>query len=120
MFDGYWGQHAAGSPRWHETDDLGYLDAEGYLHLVSRRSDSVRSGGVSFALSDLRRHIMSLPGVVEVELAVESDDRLGERVRASVIAAAGSGHSVDSITQQLRSTLRDTRMLPSELEIICS
>ena len=120
MFDGYWGQQTAGVSHWYETDDLGYLDDDGYLHLVSRRSDSVRSGGVSFALSDLRRHIMTLHGVVDVELVVESDDRLGERVRASVIATAGSGHSAHSITQELRSALRDPRMIPSEVEITCA
>ncbi|AQA03376.1 hypothetical protein BVC93_14205 [Mycobacterium sp. MS1601] len=117
MFEGYWGQPLQTVERWYDTGDLGYFDTEGGLHIVGRRSESVRSGGVSFSLNDIRSHIMSVQGVEDVDLSVLPDDRLGERVRASVVVSAGSGLDAGSLTDHLRSVVEDSRAIPSEIHL---
>lgn len=117
MFEGYWGDSPSPASRWHDTDDLGYFDKNGYLHLVGRRSESVRSGGVSFSLDEIRRSLRSVLGVVNADVQVVSDERLGERARASVLVADGSDLDAAEVRHRLRSIVTDPRMIPSEIVI---
>ncbi|MCV7180417.1 long-chain fatty acid--CoA ligase [Mycolicibacterium murale] len=86
MFDGYWGGPRRASQSWYRTDDLGYIDPDGYLFLTGRQSRTVRSGGVSFALSDIQAALESIPAILKAELSVVPDQRFGERVQATVMA----------------------------------
>ncbi len=117
MFEGYWGEPPSPTNRWHETDDIGYFDAEGYLQLVGRRSDSVRSGGVFFSLESIRAAFISIEGVDNVDLAVVADDRLGERVRATVFISPGTNLDGKQIGQYLRRVVVDPRSIPTDLVI---
>jgi long-chain acyl-CoA synthetase len=117
MFEGYWGDSPSPANRWYDTDDLGFFDKNGYLHLVGRRSESVRSGGVSFSLKAIRHNLRSVRGVVDADVDVVYDDRLGERVRASVIVTDGSDLDATEVRRRLRSVVTDPRMIPSEILI---
>lgn len=64
---------------WLHTGDLGYVDNMGYLTIVDREKDSVKSGG-EFIPTLILENIISLYGKIgEVAVIGKKDDKWGER-----------------------------------------
>ena len=72
------------------TGDLGFLDAEGYLHVRDRRSQVIIRGGANVYPAEVERVLQDAPGVAACAVVGIPDERLGERVVA-VIEPAASG-----------------------------
>ena len=72
------------------TGDLGFLDAEGNLHLRDRKSLVIIRGGANVYPAEVERVLQEAPGVGACAVLGEPDERLGERVVALVEAAPGS------------------------------
>jgi long-chain acyl-CoA synthetase len=66
------------------TGDLGFLDAEGYLHLRDRRSLLIVRGGANVYPAEVERVLVDAPGVAACAVLGVPDERLGERVVAVV------------------------------------
>ncbi|MGF1513705.1 MAG: 2-succinylbenzoate--CoA ligase [Elainellaceae cyanobacterium] len=75
LYLGYY-PHASRSARI-ETDDLGYLDAEG-LHIVGRRSDMIISGGENIFPAEVEAAIRATGLVEDVVVTGAADPRWGE------------------------------------------
>ena len=54
---------------WH-TGDVGVIDADGYLKIVDRIKDVVKTGGEWVSSLDLEDIILRVPGIAEVAVAV--------------------------------------------------
>jgi len=64
---------------WLHTGDLAFVDSDGYVHIVDREKDAIKSGG-EFIPSILIENIVSeIPGVGEVALVGVSHEKWGER-----------------------------------------
>ena len=50
---------------WFYTGDLGYFDEEGYLFVVGRKKDMVKSGGISIYPLEIESVIYSHPDILE-------------------------------------------------------
>jgi len=74
---------------WYHTGDLGELDEDGYLHVVGRARDVIRSGGESVAPAEVEAVLAGHPGVVDVAVVGLPDPDWGEVVCAVVVAADG-------------------------------
>ncbi|MGX6970101.1 o-succinylbenzoate--CoA ligase [Vagococcus bubulae] len=61
-----------------KTGDLGYLDKDGYLYVVSRLSELIISGGENIYPAEIEHCIGKIPGVVEVAVVGEEDEYWGE------------------------------------------
>ena len=72
------------------TGDVGWLDAEGYLHLTDRRIDMIISGGVNIYPAEIESVLASHPAVQDVAVIGVPDPEFGEAVRAVVQAAPGA------------------------------
>ncbi|MGZ8734681.1 MAG: class I adenylate-forming enzyme family protein [Acidimicrobiia bacterium] len=72
---------------WYHSGDLGALDDEGYLSIVGRLRDVIRTGGESVAPSEVEGVLAAHPEVVEVAVVGVPDARWGEVVCAVVVAA---------------------------------
>ena len=66
------------------TGDLGFLDAEGVLHLRDRKSLVIIRGGANVYPAEVERVLLAAPGVVACAVFGVPDERLGERVMAAV------------------------------------
>jgi fatty-acyl-CoA synthase len=73
---------------WYHSGDLGALDDEGYLSIVGRLRDVIRTGGESVAPSEVEGVLAAHPAVTEVVVIGVPDTRWGEVVCAVVVAAA--------------------------------
>lgn len=51
---------------WFHSGDLGYFDQEGYLYVVDRKKDMIKSGGENVASREVEEQIFAHPKVAEV------------------------------------------------------
>ena len=69
---------------WHHTGDIGFLDGEGYLHIVDRAKDMVITGGFNVYSAEVEQALMAHPAVRDCAVIGLPDDKWGERVTAVV------------------------------------
>lgn len=72
-------------PGWLRTGDIATIDPMGYLRLVDRARDLVRSGGEWISSVELENAIMDLPSVAEAAVVAMPDRRWQERPCAFVV-----------------------------------
>jgi long-chain acyl-CoA synthetase len=67
------------------TGDLGYLDEDGYLFIVDRKKDLIKTSGYQVWPREVEEVISTHPAVAEVGVAGLPDDMRGEIVKAWVV-----------------------------------
>jgi long-chain acyl-CoA synthetase len=80
---------ADGVRRWLHTGDLGYLDADGYLFIVDRKKDLIKTSGYQVWPREVEEVLAAHPAVAEVGVAGVPDVTKGEAVRAWVVLRHG-------------------------------
>jgi len=71
------------------TGDLGWLDAEGDLHLEGRVDDLIKSAGERIAPREIERAVLAVPGILECVVVGVPDSALGQRIEAHVVLETG-------------------------------
>ena len=80
---------------WLHTGDVGVIDADGYLKIVDRIKDVVKTGGEWVSSLDIEDLILRVPGIAEAAVIGVPDEKWGERPVAFVVVQAGCRHSAD-------------------------
>jgi O-succinylbenzoic acid--CoA ligase len=75
---------------WFSTGDIGYLDAEGYLYVLDRRSDLIISGGENVYPAEIEAALLSHPAVEEAGVCGQADPQWGQVPIAFVRLRAGA------------------------------
>jgi len=75
---------------WLFTGDIGYLDADGGLHVLDRRDDLVITGGENVYPTEVESVLLEHPAVADAGVAGVPDMDLGARVVAWVVRRAGA------------------------------
>jgi fatty-acyl-CoA synthase len=113
LMDGYFEQPDASAEAlqdgWYHTGDLGSLDDEGYLSIVGRARDVLRTGGETVAPLEVEDALRDHPAILEVAVVGIPDVQWGEIVCAVVVARAGRAGELD--VEVLRAHCRD-RLAP--------
>ena len=73
---------------WFATGDLGYLDGDGLVYIVDRKTDMVISGGENIYCAEVERVLDQHPSVRESAAFGLPDERLGEKLVATVVTHA--------------------------------
>ncbi|HEV2309645.1 MAG TPA: fatty acid--CoA ligase family protein, partial [Acidimicrobiia bacterium] len=104
---------------WYRTGDLGSVDDEGYLSIVGRARDVMRTGGETVAPSEVEQVLAAHPAVGEVAVVGLPDVRWGEVVCAVVVPAPGRADelSVDSLRSHCEGKLAAFKQ-PRRLELV--
>lgn len=93
VFDGYWKNPAktaeAFRGAWCSVGDMGYRDADGYIHLVDRKSNMIISGGENIYPSEVEGVLGAHPKVRDVAVIGVPDEKWGEVVQAVVVLHGG-------------------------------
>lgn len=63
---------------WLATGDIGYLDTEGYLYVLDRRSDLIISGGENVYPAEIEATLLSHPDVEEAGVCGQADPQWGQ------------------------------------------
>lgn len=88
---------------WLRTGDVGKITANGYLTLVDRSKDVIKSGGEWISSVDLENAVMSNPDVAEAAVIGVPDDKWDERPLVAVVLRKGK----EATAEQLRDALVD-------------
>ncbi len=101
VFDGYWkdpektAQAFRGA--WCSVGDMGRRDADGYYHLVDRKSNMIISGGENVYPSEVEHLLAGHPAVQDVAVVGLPDAKWGESVCAVVVRRPGATATADDL-----------------------
>ena len=82
---------------WLRTGDVATVNSEGYISLVDRTKDLIKSGGEWVSSVELENEIMAHPDVIEAAVIGVASTKWGERPMACVVAAEGAAVSAEDI-----------------------
>jgi long-chain acyl-CoA synthetase len=91
--------------RWLHTGDLGYLDADGYLFIVDRMKDLIKTHGYQVWPREIEEVLAAHPAVAEVGVAGVPDEAKGEVAKAWVVLASGQQASEEELRAFARERL---------------
>jgi fatty-acyl-CoA synthase len=86
---------------WLRTGDVAVIDPEGYIRLVDRTKDLVKSGGEWISSVELENEIMAHPKVAEAAVIGVAHERWVERPLACVVVAEGQELTTDELLEFL-------------------
>ncbi|WFE13310.1 o-succinylbenzoate--CoA ligase [Bacillus atrophaeus] len=70
---------------WFKTGDLGYLDDEGFLYVLDRRSDLIISGGENIYPAEVESALLAHPSVAEAGVSGAEDPKWGKVPHAYLV-----------------------------------
>lgn len=101
--------------RWLHTGDLGYLDEDGYVFIVDRLKDLIKTSGYQVWPREIEEVVASHPAVAEVGVAGVQDGVKGEAVVAWVVLRAGQTVTEKELRDFCRQQLAPYKV-PSRVE----
>ena len=90
---------------WVLTGDLGAYDADGFLSIVGRRKEVIRSGGESIFPAEIERVLLSHPQIREASVVGIPDPHWGEAVAAAVVLRDGAALAETDVIEHVRAHL---------------
>jgi long-chain acyl-CoA synthetase len=94
-----------GGTTWLHTGDLAYMDADGYIFLVDRKKDLIKTSGFQVWPREIEEVISALPSVLEVGVAGVPDPVKGEVAKAWVVLKPGASATEDEVRTYCRERL---------------
>ncbi|HWC79676.1 MAG TPA: long-chain fatty acid--CoA ligase [Pseudonocardiaceae bacterium] len=107
---------AASAHGWHHTGDIGFLDEEGYLHIVDRAKDMVITGGFNVYSAEVEQALMAHDSIRDCAVVGLPDDKWGERVTAVVQLQLGAELDVDELIAFVKERIGSVKA-PKQVEV---
>lgn len=121
VMKGYWRKEAeteeAFKNGWFHTGDLGFLDQDGYLHIVGRKKEMIIASGFKIFPREVEEVIHSYPKVREVAVVGIPDPVRGESPRAYVVPKDGMAISAQELEEYCRKNLAAYK-IPRSFEFV--
>ncbi len=102
---------------WLRTGDVATISPEGYVHLVDRTKDLIKSGGEWISSVELENAIMAHSKVTEAAVIGIPDEKWSERPLACLVVAEGEDITLDELKEFLSSRVPKW-WIPNDLELI--
>ena len=88
---------AAFAGGWFHSGDLATIDEEGFISVVDRKKDMIKTGGENVASREVEEMIYRLPAVSEVAVIGLPDPKWVEAVTAVIVVKAGQTLTEDEV-----------------------
>lgn len=87
---------------WYHTGDLAETDDDGFISIIGRRREVIRSGAETIAPAEVEAALAGIPGVSEISIVGLPDPTWGEIVCAAVVLSEGAAlPSVEALRSHL-------------------
>lgn len=99
------------------TGDLAIRDTNGYLKIISRRSDMIKSGAHKISPKEIEEVILEMPEVHEVAIIGVEDEILGVTIKAFIVLNAEGSLEVKKLQKHCRNKLAAFK-IPKEVVFV--
>jgi acyl-CoA synthetase (AMP-forming)/AMP-acid ligase II len=103
--------------RFQRSGDIGWLDNEGFLHLLDRKKDMIISGGFNVYATDLEEVLLSHPQVADAAVIAAPSEQWGETPLAFVVLAPDVNLDAEELRQWANGQLGKAQRI-SEVRVI--
>jgi len=100
-----------------KTGDLAKVDEDGFIYIVDRKSDFIKSLGHRVSSQEIEENILKLPEVISAAAIGVRDEVMGEAIRVFVTLQSSSHISPDDIINYCRQKMA-RHMVPKEVIIL--
>jgi long-chain acyl-CoA synthetase len=100
---------------WLHTGDIGYQDEDGYVFLVDRKKDLIKTSGFQVWPREVEEALTSHPAVAEAGVAGVPDPVKGEAVQAWIVLRNGEHTTEDDLRRWCRERLAPYKV-PTRVE----
>ncbi|HTJ09644.1 MAG TPA: acyl-CoA synthetase [Candidatus Binataceae bacterium] len=90
---------------WYYTQDIAYVDSDGYFWYVSRSDDLIKSRAYLISPKEVESALMEHPAVLEAAVVGIPDPQVGAQVKGFVALRAGYAAS-DALAEEIRAYVR--------------
>lgn len=120
---GYWNRdrenEVAFHGGWFHTGDLAHMDAEGYVYIVDRAKDMIKSGGENVYSREVEDVLYTHPAVQEAAVIGIPDARWMEAVHAVVVLNPGATVAADELIEHCKQRIARYKA-PKSVEFVDS
>ncbi|MCK4573107.1 MAG: acyl--CoA ligase [candidate division Zixibacteria bacterium] len=117
---GYWNQpdeqKEVLKDGWLYTGDLAKRDDDGFIRIVGRKKEIIKSGGNRVSAKEIEECLLTCEAIHEAAVFGVPDDLLGEAIKAVVVPRNGCDIELQQIRQHCRRTLSEHK-IPKLIEI---
>ena len=106
------------APGWLNTGDLGYLDADGFLHLTGRAKDLIIRGGHNIDPAMIEDALLRHPAVALAAAVGQPDEHAGELPVAYVTLKTGATILPDALLDAARTLMPERAAIPVRIEVL--
>ena len=99
------------------TDDIGYVDEDGFVYILNRRKDLIISGGENIYPKELEDLVYTLPSVKECAVVPVSDPKWGQVPALFVAFNDGESMTADAILSFMTQSLAKYK-IPKYVKIL--
>lgn len=90
---------------WYHTNDLGWLDEDGYLYFAGRKDNMIKTGGFLVGPGEIEEVIGRHPAVREVAVIGVPDAKWGQAIKAIVCLKEGQSLTQEEVKEHCRKYL---------------
>jgi fatty-acyl-CoA synthase len=90
---------------WCHSGDIGFVDADGYLHVTGRKKNMIKSGGISIFPEEIEEVLSRHPKVREAAVVGFRSEAWGEAVKALIVLKAGETSTAEELTRYCKESL---------------
>ena len=94
-----------GQGGWFYSGDIGFIDEDGYIHIVDRKKDMIIVSGYNVYPADVEAVLFDHPKVQEAAVIGLPDERTGEMIKAFVVLKEGQISTEEEINAFCREQL---------------
>jgi fatty-acyl-CoA synthase len=102
---------------WLRTGDVASIDTHGYLRIVDRTKDLIKSGGEWISSVDMENQLMTHPAIAEAAVIAIPDDKWGERPLACVVLKGNNQATAEDLRTHLSHSFAKWQ-LPDRVEFL--
>src|SRR5262249_4129608 len=99
------------------TGDIGIMDQDGFIFLIERERDMIKSGGNRISAKEIEEVIADFPQVIEVAVVGVPHELLGEAIQAFVVLAPNSSCTPRDLDDHCRRRLPPSKV-PEEIRFL--